>query len=260
MAKIYNRAWMSTATIGTGTITLGAAQNGYFTFAEAGVVNADVVSYTIIDGTEFEIGIGTYTSAGTTLTRTVTASKVAGVAGTTKITLTGNATVFISARSQDFLPGFTDLADPNADRIIFWDDSAGIATFLVASTGLTITTTNLLIDTAVVALIATEDQALTGGARITTKDLGNLSGLTITPDPGDRPTQKITNNGAGTIAPGSNQGAYHLTVINAAGAGAITVSGWTKVDGAFDTTTTSKFWCSCIVCGDYSAISILKVV
>lgn len=104
MAKFYDRAWVSTTTLGTGTVTLGTAVTGYFTFAEAGVANADVVSYVIEDGDDFEYGIGTYTSAGTTLTRTtVTGSKIAGVAGTTKITLSGNARVFITARRLDLL-------------------------------------------------------------------------------------------------------------------------------------------------------------
>lgn len=35
------------------------------------------------------------------------------------------------------------LSDPNADRILFWDDSAGAMTFLVPSTGITISGTNL---------------------------------------------------------------------------------------------------------------------
>jgi hypothetical protein len=35
------------------------------------------------------------------------------------------------------------LADPNADRILFWDDSAGAYTFLTVGTGLTITGTSL---------------------------------------------------------------------------------------------------------------------
>jgi hypothetical protein len=35
------------------------------------------------------------------------------------------------------------LADPGADRIAFWDDSAGAVTWLVPSTGLAISTTNL---------------------------------------------------------------------------------------------------------------------
>jgi hypothetical protein len=220
MAKIFNRAWMTiTGSPGTGTITLSAAKSAaYCTFAEAGVANGDVVAYVIEDGDDFEIGIGTYTASGTTLSRdTVRLSKEGGAAGTAKINVSSAASVFI-------LPAKEDLT------------IEGVAT------------------------LNTEDQALTGGARITVKDLGNLSGATITPDPGDRPIQKITNNGAGTIAPGSNHGHYNLTVINTSGAGAITTSGWTKVDGAFDTTTTSEFLCSCFIGPDFSAMTILKVV
>ena len=35
------------------------------------------------------------------------------------------------------------LTDPNADRILFWDDSAGAMAFLTAGTGLTITGTTI---------------------------------------------------------------------------------------------------------------------
>jgi hypothetical protein len=93
MTKLVNRAKMTTATTGTGTITLGSASSGYQTFADAGVVDADVVQYVIEDGTAFEIGTGTYTASGTTLTRTVTESSNADAA----ITLTGSAVVFVSA-------------------------------------------------------------------------------------------------------------------------------------------------------------------
>lgn len=111
-----------------------------------------------------------------------------------------------------------------------------------------------------VALLDTEDQTIAGGGRVTVKDLGNLSGTTITPDPGDRPIQKITNNGAGTIAPGSNNGCYILIVKNTTGAGAITTSGWQDVSGeAFDTTTTSEFVCHCTITADLSAMVINKV-
>ena len=37
----------------------------------------------------------------------------------------------------------TSLIDPNADRILFWDDSAGSVGFLTPSTNLAISTTNL---------------------------------------------------------------------------------------------------------------------
>ena len=97
-----DRAWMGTATTGTGTITLGSAETGYFTFAEAGVGNGDTVSYTILDGNDFEIGVGTYTSSGTTLSRdTVVASKIGGTAGTSKINLSGSATVFVTITGRE---------------------------------------------------------------------------------------------------------------------------------------------------------------
>lgn len=96
---LYNLARMDTATTGTGTITLGSAVSGYLSFASAGVSNGDVVSYGIIDGASSEHGYGTYTSAGTTLTRNVTNSTNGGSA----ITLSGSAQVFICPRSEDIL-------------------------------------------------------------------------------------------------------------------------------------------------------------
>lgn len=113
-----------------------------------------------------------------------------------------------------------------------------------------------------VAKLDTEDQVVTGGARITIKDLGALSAAasnTITPDPGDRPTQSITNDHAGSILPGSNAGDYLLEVNNTTGAGAITTTGWTLKGDTFDTTTTSKFLCSCHVTANQKVMSITKV-
>ena len=59
MPVYANRVWMSTATTGTGTITLGTAQTGYITFAQGGIADASSVTYTIIDGNNFEVGRGT---------------------------------------------------------------------------------------------------------------------------------------------------------------------------------------------------------
>jgi len=98
MVTLVNRAKMTTATTGTGTITLGTAESGYQTFAAAGVVNSDVVRYVIEDGTGWEIGEGTYTASGTTLARTVSESSNAG----SPINLSGSAVVFVGATAQDF--------------------------------------------------------------------------------------------------------------------------------------------------------------
>lgn len=98
MAKLVNRAKMTTATTGTGTITLGSPSSGYQSFADAGVINSDVVRYVIEDGTAWEIGEGIYTATGTTLTRTVSESSNADTA----INLSGSAVVFVSAVASDF--------------------------------------------------------------------------------------------------------------------------------------------------------------
>lgn len=97
MLKLANRAKMTTATTGTGTITLGSAASGYQSFAAAGVVDGDVVRYVIEDGTNWEIGQGTYTASGTTLSRTVLESSNSD----NPISLSGSASVFISAAAED---------------------------------------------------------------------------------------------------------------------------------------------------------------
>ena len=97
MAKLFNRAKMTTSTTGTGTITLGSAASGFQSFADAGVVNGDVVQYVIEEGSNFEIGTGTYSSTGTSLTRSPTESSNSDAA----ITLAGDATVSITAVAAD---------------------------------------------------------------------------------------------------------------------------------------------------------------
>jgi len=93
--KVYNYARMTTATTGTGTITLGSAVPPYLTFAQAGVSDGDVLYYSIVDGTSnVECGIGTYTAAGTTLSRT-TVLRSSGASNTGKISLSGSAEVHI---------------------------------------------------------------------------------------------------------------------------------------------------------------------
>lgn len=134
MSSLYNRARVSTATVGTGTMTLGAAtSNAFFTFAEAGVPDGTVVSYVIEDGSNVELGIGTYTTSGTTLSRTtVTASKVLGVAGTSKLVLTGSAIVYIDALAADITVPPASATD---NAVVRFDGTTGRA---IQNTGLTI--------------------------------------------------------------------------------------------------------------------------
>jgi len=69
---LADRVQETTATTGTGTVTLAGATTGYQTFAAVGDGNSTY--YTIAGGTEWEVGIGTYTASGTTFSRTTVIS------------------------------------------------------------------------------------------------------------------------------------------------------------------------------------------
>jgi hypothetical protein len=76
---LKDRVKESSTTTGTGTLTLGGAASGFQSFAVIGDGNSTY--YAIVDSASgsFEVGIGTYTSSGTTLSRdTVLESSNAG--------------------------------------------------------------------------------------------------------------------------------------------------------------------------------------
>ena len=64
---IKDRVKETTSTTGTSTYTLAGAVGAFDTFAEIG--NGNTTYYACSDGTNFEVGLGTYTASGTTLSR-----------------------------------------------------------------------------------------------------------------------------------------------------------------------------------------------
>lgn len=102
MNKLFDLARVTTATVGTGTITLGAGVLGFLTFSQSGVSDGDVVTYAIDDANGGkEIGKGTYTASGTTLSRDQV-YRSTGAGNTAKISLSGSAQVGITAAAEDF--------------------------------------------------------------------------------------------------------------------------------------------------------------
>lgn len=69
------------------------------------------------------------------------------------------------------------IADPNADRILFWDDSAGAYAYLTASTGLTISTTNMTVRSA-----STTQTGIIEVAINTEVNTGTSATLAVSPD------------------------------------------------------------------------------
>lgn len=109
---IADRVQETTNTTGTGTLTLAGASSGYQSFAVIG--NGNTTYYAIISGTDWEVGLGTYTSSGTTLSRdTVLASSAGGLA---KISVAAGATVF---------------GDYPAGKAVYLDASDNLAGYLI---------------------------------------------------------------------------------------------------------------------------------
>jgi len=107
---VADRVQVTVSAPGSGTtITLGAAVTGFQDFAVIGDGNSTY--YTIADqsGSNWEVGIGTYTSSGTTLSRDTVLSNSAG--NTSRINFSsGTQNVFVT------LPAEATLANsPNLD-------------------------------------------------------------------------------------------------------------------------------------------------
>ena len=67
---LADRVKETTTTTGTGTLTLAGAATGFQSFSVIGNGNTTYYAISSSSGTEWEVGIGTYTSSGTTLART----------------------------------------------------------------------------------------------------------------------------------------------------------------------------------------------
>lgn len=113
---IADRVQETTAVTGTGTATLLGAVTGFQSFAVIG--NANTTYYNISGGTEWEVGIGTYTSSGTTLART-----------TVLDSSNGGSLVNFSAGTKNVFVTYP------ADRSINLDDTGNLPQAVTAGLG-----------------------------------------------------------------------------------------------------------------------------
>ena len=93
---LADRVKETTTTAGTGTVTLLGAATGFQSFAIVG--NANTTYYAIAGQTsnEWEVGVGTYTSSGTTLARTTVLANSSGTQPSALSFSAGTKDVFVT--------------------------------------------------------------------------------------------------------------------------------------------------------------------
>ena len=100
---IKDRVKETSTTTGTGTFTLAGAATGFQSFAAIGDGNTTFYTIALVGGSEWEVGIGTYTSSGTTLSRdTILSSSNSGNAVNFSA---GTKDVFVTYPSERALTG-----------------------------------------------------------------------------------------------------------------------------------------------------------
>jgi hypothetical protein len=97
---IANRVKETTTTAGTGTVTLLGASTGFQSFAVIGDANTTFYTIASQTGNEWEVGIGTYTSSGTTLARTTVLSNSSATQPSALNFSAGTKDVFVTYPSE----------------------------------------------------------------------------------------------------------------------------------------------------------------
>ena len=168
---VADRVRETTTTTGTGTYTLAGAVTGFETFGSIG--NTNTTYYCCTDGTNFEVGVGTYASSGTTLARTTilqssnSDSAVNWSAGTRQIFCT--------------LP---------AEKAVVEDASNNVAIAgVLTSTGITIGS----------AAITEAELEILDGANVTTTELNIIDGDTSATGTTLADADRLVANDAGTM-------------------------------------------------------------
>ena len=158
---LADRVKETTTTAGTGTVTLLGASTGYQSFAAVG--NANTTYYCIAGQTtsEWEVGIGTYTSVGTTLSRTtVLASSNAGALVTFSA---GTKDVFVTyPSSRSIYADGTTLTATNSSILPATSGGTGQSSYAVGDLVYASTTTAL----SKLADVATGNALISGGVGV----------------------------------------------------------------------------------------------
>lgn len=129
---LADRVQETTTTTGTGSVTLAGAVLGYQSFSAIG--NGNTTYYTITNGTQWEVGIGTYTASPASLSRDTVLSSSTG----SKVNFTaGSKSVFVSypAEEVNILGPITPTTLGNVSGVITGISSSANGRYEMVATG-----------------------------------------------------------------------------------------------------------------------------
>ena len=186
---LKDRVKEQTTTTGTGTVTLGGAVSGFDTFASVGDGNTTYYAIVSQSANEWEVGIGTYTASGTTLSRdTILESS------------NSDSAVNFSAGTKDVFVTYP------ADKSVYADAAGTVNTGAIAAASLTLTTDLAVADG------GTGASSLTDGGVLLGSGTGAITPMAVLTD-----GQMIVGDGTGD--PVAESGATLRTSIGVDAAG-----------------------------------------
>ena len=125
---IHNIAGMGSLTEGDSDLVLSSTLVGFISFEQAGLINGEKFEYSIRNGIQSESGLGTYSTAGPSLTNRTPYNSTDS--DDSVISIVGNSRVFVTALKENFPSGWMPYSYPDGYSI-----SGTITNLTIAANG-----------------------------------------------------------------------------------------------------------------------------